>query len=49
MWAITSSSAMCPIGEKSATGSAARPAAKQTWRQTGTGRPRPRQRHARFA
>ena len=49
MWAITSSSAMWPIGETSATTITNRPAAKQTWRQTGTGRPFAARVDARFA
>ena len=39
MWAITSSSAMWAIGETSATAIVSSPAAKQSWRQSGTGRP----------
>ena len=39
MWAMTSSSEMWPIGLKSAIAIVASPAPKQTWRQSGTGRP----------
>ncbi len=39
MWAITSSSPMCAIGETRATAIISRPPAKQSWRQSGTGRP----------
>ena len=49
MCAITSSSAMCPTGEKSAIPIVSSPAAKQHWRQTGTGRPRAARVEARFA
>ena len=49
MWAITSSSAMWPIGENRATTIISRPAAKQAWRQTGTGRPFAARVSARFA
>ena len=49
MWAMTSSSAMWPIGETSATAIISRPAAKQTWRQSGTGRPFAARVEARFA
>ena len=41
MWAMTSSSAMWPIGLKSAIAIISRPEPKQSWRQSGTGRPRP--------
>ena len=49
MWAITSSSAMWAIGETSATTIISRPPAKQSWRQTGTGRPFAARVAARFA
>ena len=39
MWAMTSSSAMWPIGLKRAIEIVARPAPKQSWRQSGTRRP----------
>ena len=39
MWAITSSSATWEIGETVATEIVSSPAAKQSWRQSGTGRP----------
>ena len=39
MWAMTSSSAMWPIGLKRATEISSRPLPKQSWRQSGTGRP----------
>ena len=40
MWAITSSSARSESGVISAATMQRRPAAKQSWRQSGTGRPR---------
>ena len=49
MWAITSSSAMWAIGETSATAISSRPPAKQSWRQSGTGRPSAARVEARFA
>ena len=45
MWAITSSSEMCPIGLKRAIAITARPEPKQTWRQVGTGPLVPAQDH----
>ena len=39
MWAITSSSAMWATGETRATAIVSSPPAKQSWRQSGTGRP----------
>ena len=39
MWAMTSSSAMWPIGLKRAIAISSRPVPKQSWRQSGTERP----------